>query len=118
VGQEAVDVSAVTLTGRLVEIPRLSGRTNSRPGVRTTFEIEGLHSGIRVQMHATEEVAERITALSVGDVITATCLSEHRTNRKGDRLHHVLFVESFTRHPREAVCALPDEKPTDEEDDS
>jgi hypothetical protein len=87
-------MSAVTITGRVVEQPRLSTSGHAgRPDVRCSFTIAGLHSGSRVTLHATE-LAERIVATVVpGDVITATCWSEAR----GDSWR--LFLESFSVHP-------------------
>ena len=71
-------MTAVVLTGRVVEQPRLSTSGHvGRPDVRCSFEVEGVHSGTRVTLHATERTAERIAAtLVAGDVITATCWSE------------------------------------------
>lgn len=102
----------VTLTGRVVETPKLStvdhtraggtknARGNGRPSVRTTFQIEGRYSGGRSLLHAGDALAERIVAeLIAGDVITATC-----TPGSFGHSGRVLYVESFTIHPREGAA--------------
>jgi hypothetical protein len=96
-------VSAVTLTVRLIETPRMSraerGTGHPQPQTRTAFTVEGCHSGAKVLLSASQETAlDIVSTLSAGDVITATCWPETYERRHGSR---VLYVESYTLHPRD-----------------
>lgn len=88
-----------TMTGRVLDTPRLSQERDNRP-TRTTFWIVGRYSGRRMRVHAVGETARAVVdRIQGGDVVTLSGVVSERSF--DDQMHRLLNLDTFTIHPKD-----------------